>query len=171
MGDQPGGAGNMPAGGGTQSSRQNPTGPRPSENEGDPGLAPEQADLANKKRATELALKRLRDQLERGDAPADLKERLGFTDQDLEGFMNRLEERLADPGADRSAESDAARRQFESLLKGIDAQSKGDVRKGEDHERNAASGFAGPNRPVPPEYRLEDQGYKRKSSREGTVRE
>ena len=132
------------------------------------GPPAEAADLENRKKATNLALERLRDQLERGQKPQELMDELGFTDQDLDNFMQRLEERLADSGPNQTPESQAARRQFESLLKGIDYQSQGEVRRGGDGPREAAQGFGAANRPVPLEFRKQSEAYKRKLSRLGT---
>jgi len=131
---------------------------------------PEAADLANKKKAANLALKRLKDQLERGESPGELMEDLGYTEQDLQQFMQRLEERLADPGLDQSAESESARRQFDSLLKGIDLNSEGALKEGGKRKRNAASGFGSKSRPVPPEYRKSSEAYRKRLSREGTAK-
>ncbi|QDT33463.1 hypothetical protein [Thalassoglobus polymorphus] len=133
-----------------------------------PQLTPEEANLANKKKAVDLALKKLQDQIERGETPQELMEQLGYTEKDLSSFMQRLEERLSDPGINKEAETEAARRQFDSLLKGLDYKSTGERRDGGDHERQAAEGFGGANRPVIPEYREEDEAFKRKLSRQGT---
>ncbi len=129
---------------------------------------PDDPDLDNKKKATNLALKRLQDQLERGETPQELMDELGFNQQELETFMDRLEERLSDPGLDQTPETEAARRQFESLLKGIDYQSTGEVRGGGAKERSASQSLGSSNRPVPPEYRLDNEAYKRKLSQEGS---
>ncbi|SFH67471.1 hypothetical protein [Planctomicrobium piriforme] len=188
QGQHPGGApqqGDMPAGGqpgnspqesggkpGGEANGQGGKGNNRGRDAGDGGdggandlLTPEAADLANRKKATELALKRLRQQLDRGQAPEDLLRELGYSEQDLERFMQRLEERLADPGLDKSAETDAARRQFESLLKGIQYDSTGQNRSGGERERKATQSSGSGNRPVPPEYRRDTEAYKQKLSK------
>ncbi len=161
---QPGGeAGNArPSGVGSNQAPSNAQGGSAGNNE---LLTPDQADLANRKKATELALKQLKDQLERGAKPEELMKELGFTDQDLDRFMNRLEERLADPGTDRSAESEAARRQFESILKGLQTGSGEQLRGSGDRERKASQSFGSGNRPIPPEYRRDTEAYKQKLSK------
>lgn len=140
----------------------------------DPGIegqiTAEQADLANKRKATDLALKRLRSQLERGETPQELMDELGYTQQDLERFMQKLEQRLADPGLDHSPESEAARRQFDSILKGIDYQSSGQKRAAGTHERKASRSAGSENRLAPPQYRRDSEAYKENLSREGTGR-
>lgn len=138
--------------------------------EDDGRLTPEQADLANKRKATDLALKRLRSQLERGETPQELMDELGYTQQDLERFMQRLQQRLSDPGLDHSPESEAARRQFDSILKGIDYRSSGQKRSGGAREREASQSAGSGNRLAPPQYRRDSEAYKEKLSRDGTGR-
>ena len=89
-------------------------------------------------------------------------DQLGFNEQDLDQFMQRLEQRLADSGADQSAEAESARRQFDSLLKGTDYESTGARRDGGDGPRSASESFGTANRPVPPEYRKDVEAYKKK---------
>lgn len=141
-----------------------PSGPRGAGGEGGPGqpIVPQDPDLENRRKAADLALKRLQDQLKRGETPQALKDELGFTDQDLERFMQRLQERLADPGLDRSPESESQRRQFESLLKGIQYQSSGQLRDGGTQPRNASDSQGSDNRPVPPALRPGSQEYRRR---------
>ncbi|WP_437224369.1 hypothetical protein SH661x_003600 [Planctomicrobium sp. SH661] len=160
-GGQPGG---MPSGGGSPSNGD--ASPDGGDGSGGDNLSAEEADLRHKKKATELALKRLRDKLERGETPEALMDQLGYTQQDLERFMQQLEQRLADPGLDQSAESAAARRQFESLLKGIDYNSSGQLREGGERERKASQSFGSGNRPAPPMYRKDSEAYKEKLNRQ-----
>jgi len=141
-----------------------------SQENADVHITPEQADLANKRKATELALKRLHSQMERGETPRELMEELGYTEQDLERFMQRLEQRLSDPGLDHSPEGEAARRQFDSILKGIDYDSAGQMRSGGNRERKASRSTGSGNRLAPPQYRPDSEAYKEKLSREGSGR-
>jgi hypothetical protein len=133
---------------------------------GDSSITPDTADLDAKRRAADLALKRLQDQLQRGETPQELMDRLGFTEQDLQQFMQRLEQRLADQGTDQSPEAQAARRQFDALLKGSDYQSTGGRKDGGDAPREASQSFGTTNRPVPPEYRRDAETYRRRLSRQ-----
>ena len=131
-------------------------------------MTPEEVNLENKKKAVDLALKKLKDQIERGETPEELMEELGFSEQDLSTFMQRLEERLADPGINQNSDAESARRQFNQLLKGIDYNSTGERRDGGNQPRQSATGLGGSNRSVPPEYRIENEAYKRRLSRQGT---
>lgn len=164
----PQGAGGTPSGGGSPDASGRPQGEsRPTETA---PLDPERTNLENQKKAVDLALQKLREEMQRGKSPEDLLEQLGYNEQDLRSFMHRLEERLADPGIDQSPASEAARRQFDTLLKGIDYGGSAGQRTGSERDRPAASGFGAENRPVPPEYRSEDEAFKRRLSRQGSSR-
>ncbi len=74
--------------------------------------------------------------------------------------MDRLQERLADNGDDNSPEAQARRRQFESLLKGINTETQTGRREAGAGSEKAASGFGAARRPAPPEYRAAEQRYR-----------
>ena len=133
---------------------------------GEEAITPDAADLESKRRAADLALKRLRDQLERGETPEELMKQLDFTEQDLQNFMHRLEERLADEGTDQTAEAEAARRQFDTLLRGTDYQSEGGRKDGGNGPRKASQSFGSTSRPSPPEYKKDGEAYKKRLSKQ-----
>jgi hypothetical protein len=122
----------------------------------------DEADLENRKKAVNLALKKLKETLERGSDQA-VGEDLDVSDKELADFMRRLEERLADTGEDNSAEAQARRRQFDSILQSLKINGDSEDRKG-DGSGSAASGFAAPRRPAPPEYRKAETQYKQRLS-------
>ena len=80
--------------------------------------------------------------------------------------MGRLEQRLTDTGADTSPEAEARRRQFETILEGIDYASEGQQRDAGDGPRESAEGFGNQRRPVPPEFRALQREYKQRLSRQ-----
>lgn len=157
-------AGGGGAGGGSQASHapgaDGSGGPGPS------GAGPDAPNLDDKRRASELVLNRLKDQIERGEAPQDLLDDLGWTKEKLQGFMDRLEQRLADTGEDTSPEAQARRRQFETILEGIDYASEGQERNAEAGPREAAQGFGSQRRPIPPEYQKLQEQYRGRLSRQ-----
>jgi hypothetical protein len=104
--------------------------------------------------------------MERGEIPREMTRDLGYSERDLERFMSQLEERLADPGLDQSADVQAARRQFDSLLKGIQYDSAGQMRGGGQRERAASQSSGTDRRFVPPVYRLDMEAYQQKLSQE-----
>ncbi len=128
-------------------------------------ITPEEADLANKRKAANLVLQKLQEQLERGEMDADWRERLGVTDEQLRDFGKRLEERLADQGDDLTPEAEARRRQFEETLRTIDFRSRGATREGGDGPREAAAGFGGARREAPPRHRSAAEAYREMMSR------
>jgi hypothetical protein len=121
--------------------------------------------LEDKRRASELVLERLKDQLERGEAPEELLDDLGWTEDKLRDFMGRLEQRLSDTGEDTSPEAEARRRQFETILEGIDYASEGQQRDAGDGPRESAQGFGSQRRPVPPEFQDQQYQYRQRLSR------
>ncbi len=86
--------------------------------------------MANKRKAANLVLERLKEQLERGEMDAEWRERLGVSDEQLRDFGQRLEQRLADQGDDLSPEGQARRRQFEETLRTIEFDSRGRAARG-----------------------------------------
>ncbi|QDT54132.1 hypothetical protein Pan44_21590 [Caulifigura coniformis] len=154
-------SGAKPGAGGAGSSGPGAAAAEGAQGEGSGGESTaEAANLENRKKATNLALKRLQETLERGDIDPELQKELGFTDDELRSFMDRLEERLADTGDDNSPEAQARRRQFEQLLKGIDLQTQTSKRAAGTGEGPSTSGFGTSGRPAPAEYRAAEKRYR-----------
>ena len=129
-------------------------------------LTPEQAELADKRRATELVLKRLQDELQRGEVSDELLKDLGWTEDNLRDFMSRVQQRLADSGQDNSPAAEARRRQFQEMLRGLQTDAESQRRDGARGDRPVEQGFAAPRRPAPSEFRAEEEAYKQRLSRE-----
>jgi hypothetical protein len=176
-GGQPGGGqpgGGQPGGGGGGTGGGGPPGPGggggTASGVGSSGKAPtgfvaeDLRNLDDERRAADLVLKQLRDQLERGEVDDDLKRQLGVTDEDLQKFADRLEERLAAPGGDESPEARDRRRQFEELLRGIHYESQGAGKSAETGPQDAARGASGVRRPTPPEYRDQERALREKAT-------
>jgi hypothetical protein len=121
-------------------------------------------DLESRKRAASLALKQLKDQLDRGEVDEDLKRQLGVTDDDLRDFARRLEERLAETGDGETPEARDRQRQFEEMLRGIDYGSTGARREASTQPREAAGGAAGVRRPAPAEYRDQERKLRERAT-------
>lgn len=88
--------------------------------------AEEKANEEFARKASNLVLKKLRKDLDRGEVDQQLLDELGWTKEDMEKFVKRLEQQLQDPGEDDSPEAAARRRQFEETLKtlGLSAKTK-----------------------------------------------
>lgn len=129
-------------------------------------VAPLEApDLAARKKAANLVLQRLQDQLQRGQVDSQLQQELGVTEEQLREFTRQLEQRLSDLGEDTSPEAMARRRQFEETLRNFDSTSTGTTREGGEGPREASAGFAGPQRQAPPAHRDATRAYREKLSR------
>ena len=165
-GGQPGQSGATPGEGGNSDDQ---TGNEPGN--GQPGkpdperrnLPPadqEQADLeaaekANEefaRKASNLVLKKLRKDLDRGEVDQKMLDELGWKKEDMERFVQRLENQLADPGDDQSPESIASRRQFEETLKSLGLSSKTRLRKAVGGKPTRVNELGDRKIAPPPEY-------------------
>ncbi len=154
MGNQPG-----PGGG--------PGGAPPPEGKPDeaaqPGRGDEATDLANRKKSVNLMLKRLQDELRRGETDPQLLKDLGFTESELQQFLKRVDQQL-NSADDETPEGLARRRQFEEMLKGLGSRSQGETRDGGTGPRQASGGFGGRSSTAPAEYAREAEAYKKRLS-------
>ncbi len=124
------------------------------------------ANLEYAKEAADLVLKRLQGELERGEVDQDLLDELGWTEDEVRKFTNRLKDRLDAPAGD-TPESVARRRQFEETLKTLDLKSSYGPRQGSG-VRSTRSDSIGPRRsPVPAEYRDDYNAFTRSRAKRG----
>ncbi|MBW3539148.1 MAG: hypothetical protein KY476_02665 [Planctomycetes bacterium] len=140
----------------------------------DPGeMTPEeveQARLEHGREAANMVLRRLQDELNRGEIDEDWLKKTGWTEEQARRFAERLEENLQQSGDAATAEELARQRQFEEFLKGLTPQSTGRVRKGADVEkRDQKTVFGSQRQYIPPEYREIAEQYKRGISRRTTA--
>lgn len=162
---QPGGAQSGLGGAGTDSSQQ--AGPGSGAGDADFGDGAEAANLDDKKRVTELVLRKLQDELRRGEVSEDLLQDLGWTEDKLHNFMDRLDRRLSDSGEDESPASQARRRQFHEILRGIDYSSEGRRQSADANDRPVTGGSGAiPRRPAPTEFQQIEESFRRKLSRQ-----
>lgn len=171
-GDTPGeGGGGAEAGaaggmGGTQSGPGGGRGGAPPQ-EGGGGAAStpngpdEGTDLNNRKKSVNLMLNRLQEEIRRGETDPQLLKELGFTENDLQQFLKRLDDQLNKVDV-TTPEGQARQRQFEELLRGLNASSTGETRSGGTGPREASGGF-GTRRSTPPtEYAESAEAYKKR---------
>jgi hypothetical protein len=128
--------------------------------------AREVADDANldfARKATDLALERLKDQLNKGEPDQELLDRLGWTRQDLESFVNRWEEMKRKAGA-KGRQAQAARGELDATLRSLGLRPRGTQIKNNLHadQTHAVEG----RRSRPPaeyaeQYRVYTQGLSR----------
>lgn len=147
---------------GGNASDDNPSGERPEPV--DALTADEQAEAAKleyARKATDLVLNRIQDQLERGEVDQKTLDELGWTKADLERFADRLKQRKQTADTDDgSPEAIARKMQFEEELK--------QLRVGNDIRKRSESGGAARRTtignklaPVPPELRDQYDAYTR----------
>ncbi|QDT65029.1 hypothetical protein [Calycomorphotria hydatis] len=155
QGSAPAGAGNdSPRKGGNNSSgTQNG---KAGSGEGDGAGGDGNGDAANldyAKEATDLVLKKLGDDLERGEVDQELLERLGWGEDDLRKFTERMQEKLSATETPEVTENPAQVREFEEMLKSLDVSGKRQVVRDRTGPNRAIDGSAGRRAPPPAEYR------------------
>jgi hypothetical protein len=165
-GQQPGAPGNAQgkAGAGNEAGGERPAGQQgdgAGEGSAEAVEAAEDANLEFTKQAADLVLKRLEDELERGEVDQELLEKLGWNEADAKKFAERLRQQLAEKGEDNSPEALARRRQFEETLKSLDLRSKA-TRRDDANQRKQVQEGIGPRRPpVPAEYKEAYELYRK----------
>ena len=132
-----------------------------------PAVAPgEEANMEYNRQATELILQKLNKQLERGEVDAELLEKLGWTQQEMKQFADRLSKHLQESkNADEAPESKARQLQFEEMLKNLDLQKSGTQRAGEKEPKRGVSQIEAKRTPVPPIYRSAYEKFTRDQAR------
>ncbi|MBI5761639.1 MAG: hypothetical protein HZA46_24280 [Planctomycetales bacterium] len=124
----------------------------------DPKIA-EQANLDYARKATNLVLQRLKEQLERGDVDQQLLDELGWTKEDAEKFAKRLEQQLNAPRDTTSPEAEARQKQFEELLKSLTVNSSTFRREGDAKRQRRTQQNETRRLTLPPEYRELGEAY------------
>lgn len=92
-----------------------------------PGDAP---DPDYNRQAAELVLRKLQDDLDRGEVNPELLEKLGWTEDQLKGWSDRLAKQLQQQPAETPVDR-ARQMQFEEMLRQIDLRKSNAVRSGE----------------------------------------
>jgi hypothetical protein len=126
----------------------------------------EKAKLEYARKASNLVLNRLKDELERGEVDQQTLDELGWTKQELEQFVKRLEKRVATPGDDDSPEAAARRIQFEEELRSLRLGSESKSRTG-GREVQRRTNVTNKKLPVPPELRDQYDAYTKGLSKSG----
>ncbi len=113
---------------GQRTGKGGPQGPDASEgdqpaNNANQELSPADApNLKDSKQAADFVLKKLEDDLKRGQVDEDWLEKMGWTDQDAAKFLDRMKQRQ-NP-AENTPQSQAQRRQYEEWLKQLEPKSQ-----------------------------------------------
>lgn len=121
--------------------------------------------LDDKLKASNMVLKRLQEELDRGEVDQELLKKLGWTEQDMRRFAERLERQLAQPKPNDPA-AEARRRQFEETLRSVDLESSGRRQDGSSTNQKSTSNFTERRLPPPRSHRKAYEEYIRRLSRQ-----
>jgi collagen type III alpha len=132
----------------------------------DPSLTEaDEANLDDKLKASNMVLKRLKEELERGDVDPELLKKLGWTEKDMQRFAERLERQLAQPKpGDPAAET--RRRQFEEVLRNVDLESTGRAQSGDVVDQKSTNNFSERRLPAPRSHRKAYEDYIKRLSQQ-----
>lgn len=133
-----------------------------------PEVAPgEDANLEYNKQATELILQKLKKELERGEVDPELLEQLGWTQDEMKQFADRLSKYLEQSKrAEETPEAKARQQQFQEMLKNLDLQKSGAQRSGEKEPKRDVLQIDSKRAPVPPAYRSAYDKFTRDMARQ-----
>ncbi len=162
-GQSAGGAGNQSQSAGSGGTKGGPSAEQGTAGEGgSAGTAvAEKANLKYNKQAANLVLKKLEQDLKRGEVDQKLLDEFGWTEQDVKKYTERLRKHLNKTGRDRSPQAEVQQTQFQELLKGLK------LRRGRNDRDRSTAGVAQRPRPVPTEYREDYEAYTRRLSKQG----
>ncbi len=144
-----------------QSTRPN----KPSDTRGD-----EQADAANldyARKATDLAVNHLKDELRKDRPDPELLNRLGWTKKDLQNFVERWEQ-MRKQSQSPGAEGTAARRDLEESLRSLGLRPQATSMRGKATRDDQMQGVKESRRTTPPlEYLDQSKAYSQGTARGG----
>ncbi|MDG2389789.1 MAG: hypothetical protein P8M30_10770 [Planctomycetaceae bacterium] len=159
-----GGIGTKPGtnGGGAGSSEAGPSSDSGKTSSG----TPEEQNLDHAKQAADLVLKRLEQQLKRGEVSDELLDELGWTEGQMRAFADRMRQQLAQNRAELTNEEQIRQRQFEEMLKNMNFQPKEETSQSNNSQLGRATrSFGSRNIPVPIEYRDAYEAFTRELGR------
>ncbi len=118
--------------------------------------------LEDRKKAAELVLNELEDELKRGEVDPDLLEELGWNKDNLKQFKQRLADYLRHQKED--GKPNLKEKQFEEMLKNMRLTGKRKSRSGNETGTASPDEFAPVMIPAPPEYREIGEAFKKSLS-------
>ncbi|MBT6157312.1 MAG: hypothetical protein HOL01_14310 [Planctomycetaceae bacterium] len=126
--------------------------------------AEEEANLEYNRKATDLVLKKLQEDLDDGKTDQKLLDEFGWTKDDLRRYLERMKRTVKRPGEDESPKSAAQKQQLQEFLKGYK------LRQGRSDRDQSSGGVAPRRKPVPAEFREAYDAYTRSLSRKAAGR-
>lgn len=125
----------------------------------------DEANLEDKLKASNMVLKRLKEELDRGNVDPELLKKLGWTEKDMQRFAERLERQLAQPKPGDPA-AEARRRQFEEVLRNVDLESSGREKSGNFSNQKSTNNFSERRLPAPRSHRKAYEDYLKRLSQQ-----
>jgi len=128
-----------------------------------PESDPEEADLEYGKKAANLTLDKLEDQLERGNVDKNWLKKHGWSKDDLKQFINRNRKKLEGDSFTENKMTAAEKSQFHEFLKSLKYQNRsGGLRKPKNRKADNLRGVGRRGRrSTPPEYREATEAFTR----------
>ena len=121
--------------------------------------------LEDNKKATNMVLKKLKDELERGEVDDNLLKELGWSKNDMQKFVQRMDKQM-NLSDDKDTGSIARRRQFEEMLKSLNVKNSGSRRNVTPKETKTTNNFSDRRPPVPVEYRKSYEAFRKRLARQ-----
>ena len=112
-----------------------------------------QANLEYAKKATDLVLNKLENQLQRGKIDKKIEEEMGWNKDQIRRFVERMRKEAQAAQDPNSPASEARRLQFEEMLKTLNLRSTPRIRTSKDQSKNRDSEIVGRHSIPPAEYR------------------
>jgi hypothetical protein len=118
------------------------------------------------RKAVDLSLRHLENQLKRGEVDKELLEKLGWTEEQARRFAERMREQLQSTEQPKTAADEARRLQFEETLRSLDLRPKTARRTTAKLPKSDASEIQGKRSLPPPEWRQLYNAYTRSLSKQ-----
>ena len=135
---------------------------------GEASVKEEAADIDHAKKATDLALKQLEDELKRGKVDEELLKELGWSEEKMKQFAKRMRKQLNKVGKADDIASKAREQQFIEMLKTLDTTKGAESRKGKNENIKNLKGYSDRRLPIPAEYREAYEAYTRSLSKKAS---
>lgn len=124
--------------------------------------------LEDRRKAAELVLDKIEDDLKRGEVDEELLEELNWSKDNLKQFQERLADYLRNQN-ETAAEPDLKQKQFNEMLRNMQLQGERKTREGAAGGREGLDEFAPTMAPAPPEYRELEEAFRRSLSESGAA--
>jgi hypothetical protein len=131
-----------------------------------PALTTDEANLEHNRKAAELVLSQLEEDLNQGTVDPELLKELGWTPEQMSRFAQRLGEQLRTPAEATDGPDDARRQQFEEMLRSLEVNQNSSTRAGDKSVVREVDQSATRRSAPPPEYRRAFDTFTRKLSKQ-----